>query len=197
MGEVRQLKREGRTIILTTHYMDEAEQLCDRLVIMERGKFLVEGEPKRLIADVVGDCVMEVIETDGDEAERYLQLPRTAGGALRRSPVRVFERLSDHQPGIPEASSGNIFVIRPATLEDLPAPHWQEVEEGDKWASTEGGGVAEAERRCVLQDLEDQLPAFRVQPALPGRHGAGVRSLVAGLTYRDSPSNTYASSLPA
>lgn len=116
---VRQLKREGRTIILTTHYMDEAEQLCDRLVIMERGKFLVEGEPKRLIADVVGDCVMEVIETDGDEAERYL---RSLGQQVERSADRLYVYSKDcrtinqeFRRLHPEIYS----VIRPATLEDV------------------------------------------------------------------------------
>ena len=46
MGKIRELKKNGVTVILSTHYMDEAEQLCDRLVIMERGKILVEGSPK-------------------------------------------------------------------------------------------------------------------------------------------------------
>ena len=115
---VRQLKREGRTIILTTHYMDEAEQLCDRLVIMERGKPLVEGEPKRLIADVAGDCVMEAIETDGDEAERYL---RSLGQQVERSADRLYVYSKDcrtinqeFRRLHPEIYS----VIRPATLED-------------------------------------------------------------------------------
>ena len=45
-----QLKREGVTLVLTTHYMDEAEQLCDRLVIMDGGRIVAEGSPRELIA---------------------------------------------------------------------------------------------------------------------------------------------------
>src|SRR5215208_2183022 len=45
-----QLKRSGVTIVLTTHYMDEAEQLCDRLVIMDGGQIVAEGSPRQLIA---------------------------------------------------------------------------------------------------------------------------------------------------
>ena len=44
------LKRQGVTLLLTTHYMDEAEQLCDRLVVMDRGKIVAEGSPRDLIA---------------------------------------------------------------------------------------------------------------------------------------------------
>src|SRR5918994_934673 len=43
------LKRQGVTLVLTTHYMDEAEQLCDRLVVMDRGKIVAEGSPRELI----------------------------------------------------------------------------------------------------------------------------------------------------
>jgi lipooligosaccharide transport system ATP-binding protein len=43
------LKRRGVTLVLTTHYMDEAEQLCDRLVVMDRGKIVAEGSPRELI----------------------------------------------------------------------------------------------------------------------------------------------------
>jgi lipooligosaccharide transport system ATP-binding protein len=54
-----QLKRAGVTIVLTTHYMDEAEQLCDRLVIMDGGRIVAEGSPRSLIA---GHATPEVVE---------------------------------------------------------------------------------------------------------------------------------------
>jgi lipooligosaccharide transport system ATP-binding protein len=47
--KLRDLKRRGVTLVLTTHYMDEAAQLCDRLVIMHQGRILVEGSPRDLI----------------------------------------------------------------------------------------------------------------------------------------------------
>jgi lipooligosaccharide transport system ATP-binding protein len=57
---VRMLRRQGKTILLTTHYMDEAQTLCDRLVIMDRGRILVEGPPADLVRDRVGKEVVEV-----------------------------------------------------------------------------------------------------------------------------------------
>lgn len=61
---VDNLKRAGRTIILTTHYMDEAERLCDRVAIMDKGKIIALGTPAQLIASVGGDHVVE-LEMDG------------------------------------------------------------------------------------------------------------------------------------
>ena len=57
---VRTLRRQGKTILLTTHYMDEAQTLCDRLVIMDHGKILVEGPPADLVRTRVGKDVVEV-----------------------------------------------------------------------------------------------------------------------------------------
>jgi lipooligosaccharide transport system ATP-binding protein len=54
------LKQQGVTQILTTHYMDEAEQLCDRLVVMDRGKIVAEGSPRELIATYVQREVVEL-----------------------------------------------------------------------------------------------------------------------------------------
>ena len=54
------LKRSGVTLVLTTHYMDEAEQLCDRLVIMDNARIVAEGSPRQLIADNVTREVVEV-----------------------------------------------------------------------------------------------------------------------------------------
>ena len=53
------LKQSGRTIILTTHYMDEAERLCDRVAIMDHGKVIALGTPKELIATVGGEEIVE------------------------------------------------------------------------------------------------------------------------------------------
>ncbi len=57
---VRQIKAEGRTVILTTHYMDEAEALCDRLAIMDHGKVLITGTPAELIAQLDIPSVVEL-----------------------------------------------------------------------------------------------------------------------------------------
>lgn len=58
--KLRSLKREGVTVILTTHYMDEAAHLCDRLVIMDYGKILTEGKPNALIKEHIGNGLLEV-----------------------------------------------------------------------------------------------------------------------------------------
>ena len=54
------LKQEGATLIITTHYMDEAEQLCDRLVVMDKGKIVAEGSPRQLIAQYAPREVVEL-----------------------------------------------------------------------------------------------------------------------------------------
>ena len=57
---VRSMKAEGRTVVLTTHYMDEAEALCDRLAIMDHGKVIATGTPASLIADLAIPSVVEL-----------------------------------------------------------------------------------------------------------------------------------------
>ncbi|MCE1203973.1 MAG: ABC transporter ATP-binding protein [Holophagaceae bacterium] len=57
---VRRMKAEGRTVVLTTHYMDEAEALCDRLSIMDHGKVIATGTPASLIADLELPSVVEL-----------------------------------------------------------------------------------------------------------------------------------------
>lgn len=56
---VDELKRAGRTIILTTHYMDEAERLCDRVAIMDHGKIIALGTPQQLIGSIGGEHIVE------------------------------------------------------------------------------------------------------------------------------------------
>ena len=65
---LKQLKSAGKTLILTTHFMDEAERLCDRLIVIDHGKKITEGSPRQLIAEHIEPQVIEVF----DEASRNL-----------------------------------------------------------------------------------------------------------------------------
>ena len=82
--KLRSLKRDGVTLLLTTHYMEEAAQLCDRLVIMHEGKILVEGSPRELVAAHTTRQVVEVFEP-----------PEELLDALGSIEVRHIERLAD------------------------------------------------------------------------------------------------------
>ena len=84
--KLRSLKRQGVTLLLTTHYMEEAAQLCDRLVIMHEGRILVEGSPQEVIARETSPYVVEVFDPP-DEALSGL-------AALEAVADRV-ERLAD------------------------------------------------------------------------------------------------------
>jgi ABC-2 type transport system ATP-binding protein len=76
---VDDLKRAGRTIILTTHYMDEAERLCDRVAIMDHGRIIALGTPQQLIASVGGDHIVEFALADSSngkiDAARLTAIP--------------------------------------------------------------------------------------------------------------------------
>ena len=62
--KLNELKKQGLTILLTTHYMEEAERLCDRLVIVDHGQILVEGKPHELVREHVGHTVLEIADPD-------------------------------------------------------------------------------------------------------------------------------------
>lgn len=61
---LRRLLNQGKTIILTTHFMEEAERLCDRLVILDHGRLIAEGAPRELIAQHIEACVTELYGED-------------------------------------------------------------------------------------------------------------------------------------
>jgi ABC-2 type transport system ATP-binding protein len=73
------LKRAGRTIILTTHYMDEAERLCDRVAIMDHGRVIALGTPQQLIAQVGGDHIVEFAISPGNSRLDPAQLTAIPG----------------------------------------------------------------------------------------------------------------------
>lgn len=72
--EVRRLRDKGVTIFLTTHYMDEADALADRIAIMDQGQIVAEGSPRELKRQVAGDVVMLGLEQNGPMKDKALQL---------------------------------------------------------------------------------------------------------------------------
>ncbi len=116
------LKREGATLLLTTHYMDEAEQLCDRLVVMDKAKIVAEGSPRALIERHV---TKEVLELRLAPEVRARVAGSFAGLAERVEdlPDRVQLYTSDgehaleqvHARGIPIESA----LVRRSSLEDV------------------------------------------------------------------------------
>ena len=81
------LKQQGVTLIITTHYMDEAEQLCDRLVVMDKAKIVAEGSPVSLISEHAPREVVEVRFRPGaNGAERLNSSPTSARSAPSKAP---------------------------------------------------------------------------------------------------------------
>lgn len=113
---INEIKEEGKTIILTTHYMDEAYVLCDEIAIMDHGKIIAQGTPKSLLEETFDDVI--------------LQLPETELKNLDLSPFSTQERngyieitTRDVNAVISILIENNISLsqlqIRPRTLDDL------------------------------------------------------------------------------
>jgi lipooligosaccharide transport system ATP-binding protein len=117
------LKQEGVTLVLTTHYMDEAEQLCDRLVIMDRGRIVAEGSPRALIER---HATREVVEVRFDRAADHAAVaPKLREYGERVEPLadRVLVYTHDGD-ATAEAVANNGYdptavLVRRASLEDV------------------------------------------------------------------------------
>jgi lipooligosaccharide transport system ATP-binding protein len=117
---LRQLKSEGATLILTTQYMEEAQQLCDRIVIMHSGKILKAGLPTRLIEEEIGREVAEVRVPAERDAALLAELSAFACGHERVGDTLYFYCRDGHglRQKLVELDLPNT-VYRPATLEDV------------------------------------------------------------------------------
>jgi lipooligosaccharide transport system ATP-binding protein len=117
---LRQLKTQGVTLILTTQYMEEAQQLCDRIVVMHRGKILKEGVPSRLVADEIGREVIEIRIPKEDDEKTIAQLSAFSCGHERVGDTLYFYCRDGHDlmKKLVELDLHN-YLNRPASLEDV------------------------------------------------------------------------------
>jgi len=118
--QLSQLKQKGVTLVLTTHYMEEAAKLCDRLVIMDHGKILIEGEPAQLTRQHVGFEVIEVKAND-HELEQLTQAVKSMGGEVERvkDHYYLFFKEAGQSESIRNRLADRYYVHRPASLEDV------------------------------------------------------------------------------
>jgi lipooligosaccharide transport system ATP-binding protein len=117
------LKQQGVTLILTTHYMDEAEQLCDRLVVMDRGKIAAEGSPRELIDTY---STREVLELRFLPAEHDHAAEVVAGTKADRMEVladRILLYVADGDAALTQVRSLGLeplaSLVRRSSLEDV------------------------------------------------------------------------------
>lgn len=112
---IRELKRNGKTIVLTTHYMEEAEELCDRVYILDSGQIVVNGSPSELISKYIGKETVEIENCDEIDLK-----------ALSGKKVVYKDKIYIHSQDKKEVLEKLValcvdvkFVVRPSNLEDL------------------------------------------------------------------------------
>ncbi len=117
---IRELRHSGVTIIITTHYMDEAEQICDRLFVMNEARIIAQGSPQALVAEHAGKEVLEIIPEDPNSPE--------LGSALNSCPYfqqlgDKFEIFTNDCPDTLQMIRSRLrlasYGVRRATLEDV------------------------------------------------------------------------------
>jgi lipooligosaccharide transport system ATP-binding protein len=116
---LRRLLNQGKTILLTTHFMDEAERLCDRLIIMDRGRTIAEGPPRELVGRVIEPQVVEVygegvgdwLAARGAKLSERCELTGETAFCYTRDPQPLLDDLRVH-PGLR-------YLHRAANLEDV------------------------------------------------------------------------------
>lgn len=112
------LKKQGITILLTTHYMDEAARLCDNLVIMDHGKILAQGSPQSLISEYTGENIIEVAEPE-DDLRAFSHEKNVRQEDLGHRLIIYAENGHEFYREICSRFKHKSCILRSATLEDV------------------------------------------------------------------------------
>ncbi|TAK44305.1 MAG: ATP-binding cassette domain-containing protein [Betaproteobacteria bacterium] len=115
---LRHLMQQGKTIVLTTHFMEEAQRLCTRLAIMDRGRIIATGSPRALIAEHIES---QVVEVHGPGLGAWMVRARSLAPRFERAGETVFCYAADVAPVIADLRRQRelVYLHRPANLEDV------------------------------------------------------------------------------
>jgi lipooligosaccharide transport system ATP-binding protein len=116
------LKEQGKTLVLTTHYMDEAEQLCDRLVVVDHGRIMAEGSPAELIRQYSSREVLE-LRFGSDRNEEVARALEGSGDRIEVLPDRILVYTADGEAELERISAAGLHpitsLVRRSSLEDV------------------------------------------------------------------------------
>ena len=116
------LKEQGVTLVITTHFMDEAEQLCDRLIVMDKGKIMAEGSPSSLIRDYSTKEVLEV-RFGSDRNQEVADSLRAMCPRIEELPDRVLMYTEDGEALLEKIYASGLHpktsLVRRSSLEDV------------------------------------------------------------------------------
>ena len=113
---LRRLTQEGKTLVLTTHFMEEAERLCQRLAIMDHGRIIAEGSPRTLISEHIEPQVLEV---HGPGHEAWMERAKSLAPRVERVGDTVYCYGEDVEPLLKTLFGDLSYLHRPASLEDV------------------------------------------------------------------------------
>lgn len=116
------LKEQGVTLVITTHYMDEAEQLCDRLIVMDKGKIMAEGSPAELIKQYSSKEVVEV-RFGTDKNEQTAEKLKDMAERIEVLPDRILLYTEDGESLLAKITDSGLHpvtsLVRRSSLEDV------------------------------------------------------------------------------
>ncbi len=116
------LKEQGKTLVLTTHYMDEAEQLCDRIVVVDKGSIMAEGTPAELIRRYSSREVLE-LRFGSDRNHEVAQALQGRGDRIEVLPDRILVYTADGEQELERVSEAGLHpitsLVRRSSLEDV------------------------------------------------------------------------------
>jgi lipooligosaccharide transport system ATP-binding protein len=118
---LKQLKASGKTLILTTHFMDEAERLCDTLIIIDHGRKIAEGTPRARIAEHIEPQVVEVYDESGGELKAFVATHCRLAERVETSGETAFFYCRDAQALLARlgGTPGLRYIHRASNLEDV------------------------------------------------------------------------------
>jgi ABC-2 type transport system ATP-binding protein len=145
---IRDYRRQGRTVLLTTHYLDEAERLCDRVAIVDRGKVIAQGTPRELIVSLGGEHVIE-FTLGSDPNSTVSEIP---------GDLDLFSRLPTVQSAYFDHGRICLSVAEPhrtlpALLTTLEGKHWPLASLSTRHASLEDVFVKLAGRHLEEEEV--------------------------------------------
>ncbi|MFZ2971905.1 MAG: ATP-binding cassette domain-containing protein [Ferribacterium limneticum] len=118
---LKQLKSAGKTLILTTHFMDEAERLCDTLIVIDHGRKIAEGSPRQLIAEQIEPQVVEIFDESHGQLENFVKNQKHLAERVETSGETAFFYCRDPRDLLARLADadGLRYVHRASNLEDV------------------------------------------------------------------------------